>query len=177
MKTKRTYRPRQEPWLRPLTIMWPNRWTSFNDKAVSQSCNVLCWKSMRNMLRLFGYVFESLISSIIAKVWKLRHFHHQLVSCAGFSQRKNISNPELQLCSGGDHSFEAFRAKKTCVAKIASTVFGSCGVSALFDKPALEGVVKDVKMWGRVVELCPSPSYKTSSFFVSQRELKDSNKC
>ena len=68
--------------------MWPKRWTSFNDKAVSQSCNVLCWKSMRNMLRLFGYVFESLISSIIAKVWKLRHFHHQLVSCAGFSQRK-----------------------------------------------------------------------------------------
>ena len=141
--TTRTMTIDQWPWL------WPSL-TNCNGKAVSQSCNVSCWKSMQcNILRLFGYVLESLILPI-AKVWKLRHFHHQLVSCAGFSQRKNISHPELQLCSRGDHSFEAFRAKKTCVAKIASTVFGSCGVSALLTNLHSSLVVKDVKNWGRV---------------------------
>ena len=142
--------------------------------AVSQSCNVLCWKSMRNMLRLFWICFRK-PDIINSKSVKIKTFSSSTcLLCRFFSKKKH---PEQHYFSGGHRTvLKAWAENKREMLKLLQQFLVPVAFLPFFlTNLHSSRVVKDVKRWRRVVELSPSPS--VTKLFVSQRELKDSNKC
>ena len=94
-------------------------------------------------------------------MWKLGHFHHQLVSSAGFSQRKK--HPEQQLCSRGHCTvLKVSRKKREMLKLLQQSLVPAAFLPFFLTNLHLSCVVKDVKMlregsWAESLPQC----YKT----------------